>query len=198
MTYPANVRAFLASIGLEPFADAFEANAIDLATLRDLTDADMRELGVTAMGPRKQLLAAIAALGEPAAAPPLPPAPSLTASHLDTLPTLLALPLAELAHEASPVLGLWAACDVAELSLKLVVMTGIAEHATGGRALPEALVRELRQRVELPTMGKWLGMALAVGKHAPPETTLPLAATSPGVPSLCSGRLATTHARQMR
>ena len=45
---------------------------------------------------------------------------------LDPLPTLLALPLVEVAHEASPVPALWALCDVAEVALKLVVMAGVA------------------------------------------------------------------------
>ncbi|MBM4377249.1 MAG: hypothetical protein FJ095_19390 [Deltaproteobacteria bacterium] len=85
----------------------------------------------------------------------------------DALPTLLALPLRELMHEPSPVLALWAACDLVETALKFVVMAGVAEHVAASGKLPDALARELRDRVELPTMGKWLGMALAVAKHAP-------------------------------
>ena len=82
---------------------------------------------------------------------------------VDALPTLLALPLAELLREPNPVLALWAACDLVEIALKLCVMTGLAEHPKP----PEALLRQLRDKVELPTLGKWMGMARAVAKHRP-------------------------------
>jgi WD40 repeat protein len=104
-----------------------------------------------------------------------------------SLPTLLALPLAEFVRERVPVLALWAMCDLAEMALKLVVMTGIGEHTCKSgvvdprATLPDELVRELRDHVELPTMGRWLAMALAVAKHAPKVSTLPL---SPLVASL--------------
>lgn len=82
---------------------------------------------------------------------------------VDALPTLLALPLAELLQEPNPVLALWAACDLVEIALKLCVMTGLAEHPKP----PEELLRQLRDKVELPTLGKWMGMARAVAKHRP-------------------------------
>ncbi len=68
MTVP-SVRAFLASLGLELHADAFEANAIDVDTLRDLMDADLEELGVSALGHRKKVLTAISSLGRASANP---------------------------------------------------------------------------------------------------------------------------------
>lgn len=110
------------------------------------------------------------------------------ASSADALPTLLALPLRELEHEASPVLALWAACDLAEVALKLVVMAGVAEHVAASGKLPEALVRELRNLVELSTMGKWLGMARAVARHGRKESALPLAQTAASLEALLGGR----------
>ena len=89
--------------------------------------------------------------------------PSAKSELVDALPTLLALPLAELLREPNPVLALWAACDLVEIALKLCVMTGLAEHPKP----PEALLRQLRDKVELPTLGKWMGMARAVAKHRP-------------------------------
>lgn len=64
-----DVIAWLERQGLAQYGPAFEANHIDAATLRALTDADLKELGVASLGHRKRLRAAIAALGE-AAAPP--------------------------------------------------------------------------------------------------------------------------------
>ncbi len=102
------------------------------------------------------------------------------ASFAASMPTLLSLPLVECVRESVSVLALWAMCDLAELALKVVVMAGIAEHTcrsgvVNPRAtLPDALVNELRDHVELPTLGRWLAMALAVAKHAPKGSSLPL------------------------
>ena len=93
---------------------------------------------------------------------------------LGELPTLLAIPWFEFIHESHPVLAMWAACDFAEMTLKLCVMAGLAEH--NGK-LPESLLHELRNRVDLPTLGKWLGMAQAVARHRPIASVLPLADT---------------------
>lgn len=53
-----DVRDWLSELGLEKFAEAFEANEIDLGLASDLADTDLRDLGVTTMGPRKKLLRA--------------------------------------------------------------------------------------------------------------------------------------------
>jgi len=65
------VGRWLRSLGLEQYAPAFRDNAIDSETLITLTADDLRELGVAAIGHRKKLLAAIAALGSAAPALPL-------------------------------------------------------------------------------------------------------------------------------
>jgi hypothetical protein len=133
--------------------------------------------------------------GTPPAAGLSPAAPS--ASSLDalasSLPMLLALPLRELEHEASPAPALWALCDLVEGALKLVVMAGLGTLTHGGRALPDTLLRQLRDQVELPTLGKWMGMARAVAKHAPREAGVPLAETSQSLERLLGGRDATVE-----
>jgi class 3 adenylate cyclase len=58
-----DIAEWLRGLGLEQYEDAFRSNAIDAAVLRDLTADDIRELGVTAIGHRRKLLSAIAALG---------------------------------------------------------------------------------------------------------------------------------------
>ena len=70
------VSSWLASVGFERYAEAFEAQDISVDVLPELTDADLKELGVATLGDRKRLLKAIAALnatpdtaGAPAAAP---------------------------------------------------------------------------------------------------------------------------------
>src|SRR5262245_26492802 len=52
---------WLAELGLSQYAVAFAENDIDFDVLSQLTDADLKELGVGSLGNRKRLLAAIAA-----------------------------------------------------------------------------------------------------------------------------------------
>ena len=53
---------WLTQAGFGQYADAFKNNTIDLDLLPELTDQDLRTLGVQALGHRKRLLKAIAAL----------------------------------------------------------------------------------------------------------------------------------------
>ena len=61
-----SIRLWLESLGLDIYAEAFEENDLDVELAADLTDADLKDLGVASMGHRKKLLRAIEAL---AAAP---------------------------------------------------------------------------------------------------------------------------------
>ncbi|PDT51417.1 MULTISPECIES: adenylate/guanylate cyclase domain-containing protein [Sinorhizobium] len=54
-----DVVSWLRSLGLEQYVGSFHDNAIDGDVLRDLTDQDLRNLGVSALGHRKKLLDAI-------------------------------------------------------------------------------------------------------------------------------------------
>jgi class 3 adenylate cyclase/tetratricopeptide (TPR) repeat protein len=60
----ADVDSWLGTIGLPQYADLFRSNEIDFDILLRLTSGDLLEIGVTALGHRKKLLAAIAALGD--------------------------------------------------------------------------------------------------------------------------------------
>ena len=57
-----DVAAWLREQGLELYAPAFAEQQIDGALLGSLTEAELKELGVTTLGHRKRLLLAIAAL----------------------------------------------------------------------------------------------------------------------------------------
>src|SRR5258707_6080085 len=57
-----DISAWLRGLGLERYEQAFRENAIDEAILPKLTAEDFRDLGVTAVGHRRILLDAIAAL----------------------------------------------------------------------------------------------------------------------------------------
>src|SRR5580693_6721975 len=58
-----DVVAWLRGLGLEQYAPAFRDNDVDGEVLPELTADDLTGLGVTSVGHRRKLLAAIAALG---------------------------------------------------------------------------------------------------------------------------------------
>ena len=55
-------RCLAAALGLERYEQAFQEAEIDAEVLPELTDADLKELGIP-LGPRKKLLKAMAVLG---------------------------------------------------------------------------------------------------------------------------------------
>jgi class 3 adenylate cyclase len=57
-----DITRWLESLGLEQYQQAFRESDIDTAVLRELTADDLTALGVTSIGHRRKLLAAIAAL----------------------------------------------------------------------------------------------------------------------------------------
>jgi class 3 adenylate cyclase/tetratricopeptide (TPR) repeat protein/ABC-type transport system involved in cytochrome c biogenesis ATPase subunit len=62
------IAEWLASIGLSEYAQRFADDGIDLSVIRDLTEQDLKDLGVL-LGHRRRILRAIAELGGVAAAP---------------------------------------------------------------------------------------------------------------------------------
>lgn len=62
------VDQWLRNLGFGDYAQAFAENDVDFDTLVELTDADLKELGVSSLGHRKKLLAAIHHLRSAAAA----------------------------------------------------------------------------------------------------------------------------------
>src|SRR5215471_1707599 len=66
-----DITDWLRRLGLEKYAPAFDENAINWDVLSELTTDDLKEIGVAAVGDRRRLLTAIAALG-PLATPGTP------------------------------------------------------------------------------------------------------------------------------
>jgi class 3 adenylate cyclase len=71
-----DIAAWLRDLGLERYVSAFRENEIDWEVLPKLTSEDLREIGVAAIGHRRKLLGAIAALGPEAPAAAVTAAPS--------------------------------------------------------------------------------------------------------------------------
>ena len=58
-----DIASWLARLGLDKYIEAFTANEVDFDALRHLKEDDLRELGLP-VGPRRKVLAAIAALDD--------------------------------------------------------------------------------------------------------------------------------------
>ena len=78
-----NVAAWLEGLGLERYVPAFRDNEIDWEVLPRLTSEDLREIGVAAIGHRRKLLDAIAALGATASTAAVTAMPSDTPASAD-------------------------------------------------------------------------------------------------------------------
>jgi class 3 adenylate cyclase/tetratricopeptide (TPR) repeat protein len=78
---PGGVRDWLARLGLDRYASAFEDNALGIDDLGSVTDDDLKQIGVAALGHRKRLLAAIAELGHPKAGSAAEDRPSAVSPH---------------------------------------------------------------------------------------------------------------------
>ena len=69
-----DVAAWLRGLGLERYEQAFRDNEVDWEVVPKLTSDDLREIGVAAVGHRRKLLDAIAALGAAVPAATVTPA----------------------------------------------------------------------------------------------------------------------------
>jgi class 3 adenylate cyclase/predicted ATPase len=79
-----DVVSWLRGLGLEQYAPAFRDNHVDGEVLPELTSEDLISIGVTSVGHRRKLLAAIAALGTQ------PPTAAQSAASASSAPTSLA------------------------------------------------------------------------------------------------------------
>ena len=86
----------------------------------------------------------------------------------DTLPTYLAAPLAALLAEPHPRVRLHWLVDCAEIAVRWAVAVALAQvvQANAG-ALPEPIAERLREHIERPTLGRWLGILEALSTARP-------------------------------
>ena len=67
-----DIAAWLQSLGMQQYEEAFRDNAIDAAVLPELTADDLKDLGVSLVGHRRKLFEAVAALrSEGGSVPPV-------------------------------------------------------------------------------------------------------------------------------
>jgi class 3 adenylate cyclase len=91
-----NIEVWLQGLGLARYLPAFRDNEIDWAVLPKLTSEDLREIGVSAIGHRRKLLDAIAALGASALTSPVTAAVSDVSAPADAERRQLAVMFSDL------------------------------------------------------------------------------------------------------
>ena len=89
----ATIRQWLEDLGLERYSAVFEAEEINLRSLRYLSDNDLKELGLP-LGPRREILASISVLSNEQTAPTL----SVTSPSSTTSPIKSAAPVTSEIH----------------------------------------------------------------------------------------------------
>ena len=72
---------WLKELDMAESAERFAEKHIDIGVLRDLTDQDLKDLGIVSIGHRRKMLRAISELAEAGTVPPCPPPTSLSKSH---------------------------------------------------------------------------------------------------------------------
>jgi SAM domain (Sterile alpha motif) len=72
---------WLNDLGMSEYAERFAENHIDSDVLRDLTDQDLKDLGVLSLGHRRKMLRAISAFAQAPAVAHQPPASPTLKPH---------------------------------------------------------------------------------------------------------------------
>jgi class 3 adenylate cyclase len=83
---------WLKTLGMSEYAERFAENRIDFSVLRDLTDQDLKDLGVV-LGDRRKILRAITELGSARAPPPAPAQQPVTSAPLAAAPPRSSVPV---------------------------------------------------------------------------------------------------------
>ena len=58
------IEKWISSIGMNQYVDVFKSNAVEISHLQELTDADLQDMGIAAIGHRKTILGSIENLFE--------------------------------------------------------------------------------------------------------------------------------------
>ena len=161
-----DILKWLDEIGLSRYSDTLSEFPIE--DIIEFTDDDFKELGVLTPH-RKKLLAAIETLNNTSSSEDTSSSANTETSSssfsnfIRDLPQVIAIPLHEYAEEDHPGMKLWAACDAIELLLKFLVIIGAADRRQHGE-LDDKLLKELWGKIEMPTLGAWLSMAISLSQ----------------------------------
>lgn len=163
-----DILSWLTTHQLDQFAAAFQDNGLSLDGVVGLTHEDLRDgLGIARFEDRRRLLAAIEVLaGErEVSAQEVAYPQGLDAA---TMPTYLAHPWHALCAETHARVKLHWLTDTAELAVRWAVSVALAEVlGANNLTVPKRLAKLIREDIERPTLGRWLGILRELSSNAP-------------------------------
>ena len=158
----------LEKLGLSRYTETL--SEFPLEDLIEFTEDDFKELGVLTPH-RKKLLTAITTLNNASSPTEVKTSSSSFSNFVKDLPQVIAIPLHEYEREDNPGMKLWAACDAIELLLKFLVIIGAADRRQYGE-LDDKLLKDLWGKIEMPTLGAWLSMAISLAQTKSKQTLM--------------------------
>ncbi len=156
-------RDLLTRLGLEAYLPAFEANHIGEEELAGLTDADLRELGVTSLGHRKKILGGIAASALPAATAAPIAASDLERTVLERFPFPIAFAYQRVLAPDNAATAIKNLIYAYTATLRLPALVLLAEFLQGERQIPQ-VARALR-KLQVPHLNDWFTALNTLAEH---------------------------------
>ena len=164
------IESWLSNLGLNEYISIFKENEITFDDLLTLTSEDLKtELGITKLIDRKKIIQAISELN-------LNENNSEKLSNyleVEKIPFCLYEPFHEFKKEKHPRVKLFWLIDTSEYAIKFIVSILLSEilRVNDGE-LPETLKEKIRDHIERPTLGKWLGILAELSRGKPKAGTL--------------------------
>lgn len=156
-----DIRQWLDRLGLGQYAEAFVALGIQPHEASQLTDADLRELGVASLVHRRRILQAAAVPPEPPA-PPESPAP-LTDRVLQRFPFPIAYGYRRVVIPESAAHAVDCVFYTYTALLRFTALTFLGQFLSRPGQNPHA-AKALR-RLQSPTLESWFTVTTTLGKH---------------------------------
>ena len=165
-----DIDAWLKSLNLEEYINSFKNEAIDIDILSELTENDLKELGVKKIGHRKLLLKAISNLNHKISQKSERVTEIVSSENenlnnlIKSFPFVISSPLKEYISENNAGMKLWHACDTIELLIRFFVILGLIDFKEK-KIINDLLLKQFWGKIEMPTLGAWMAMAKSLANH---------------------------------
>jgi len=163
-----NIKEILKKANLEQYLKCFEKHCINEENIHLIEEHHLKEIGISALGHR---LTIIDILKKAKASESIETNPKIDKKCeisdkleiFEIYPLIIAYPLSEYLKEPYGTLKLWFACDLIEILFRVTTIVGLSEAYHTSKI--NLILKELKGKIEIPTMGKWLELSeIVVGK----------------------------------
>ena len=141
------MKDWLASIGMEKYLELFEENEITLDYLPEITDQDLKDIGIKSLPHRKKILKAIECIGNAEL-------DETGKNVIEKYPYLIAFPFREMMNQENPFLKIQLMKDVFLNILKYLGLI-TAEEYLRSDSQSRAINRLFREKLYQPQFGHW-------------------------------------------